>query len=138
MLLGTLNRWMILLRNSTAFFEVALTKGMYSIHLENLSTSTNTNLKLSGAGLNGRSYLGPSSRMTMMMVSSRFREPVCESSWQRIDNPHIVGPTSRRRPQQMANKILLGKPFRLAFERLRDCHRIQRVCLLVAWCHHLG
>jgi hypothetical protein len=31
--------------------EDALTKGMYSIHLENLSISMNTNLKLPGASL---------------------------------------------------------------------------------------
>jgi len=42
-----------LIENSTAFSEVAFTNDMYSIHLENLSTSTNTNLKLPGAGLNG-------------------------------------------------------------------------------------
>ena len=35
------------------FLEVALTNGMCSIHLENLSTSTNANLKLLGVGLNG-------------------------------------------------------------------------------------
>jgi hypothetical protein len=44
---------MIWLRNSTTFPEDALVKGMYSIHLENLSIITNTHLKFLGAGLKG-------------------------------------------------------------------------------------
>jgi len=35
------------------YSKVALTNGMYSIHFKNLSISTNTNLKLPRAGLNG-------------------------------------------------------------------------------------
>jgi hypothetical protein len=42
-----------LVEDLTAFSEDALTKGMYSIHLENLSISTNTNLKLPDASLKG-------------------------------------------------------------------------------------
>jgi hypothetical protein len=40
-----------LIKNSTAFSDDALVKGMYLIHLENLSINTKTHLKLPGAGL---------------------------------------------------------------------------------------
>jgi hypothetical protein len=52
-LLGIPKQWMTWSRNSIAFLEDALTKGIYSIYLENLLISTNTNLKLPGASLKG-------------------------------------------------------------------------------------
>jgi hypothetical protein len=40
MLLGRLKRWIISSSSSAAFFSVPETKGLYSIHLKNLSIMT--------------------------------------------------------------------------------------------------
>ena len=45
--------WMTWSRNAIAFSEDALTRGMYSIHLENLSISIKTHVNFLGASLKG-------------------------------------------------------------------------------------
>jgi hypothetical protein len=77
----------------TAFSEVAFAKGMYSIHMENLSIRTKTHLKLPGAGLNGPIMSSPQHANGHEAGMVWICEQVRESSWQRTDNPHNVLPT---------------------------------------------
>ena len=53
MLFERLNLWMISSKSSTAFFAVAESSGLYSIHLENLSMATYMYRKPPGVGLKG-------------------------------------------------------------------------------------
>ena len=80
-----------------------------------------------------RSYLDPNRRTAKTRVLSGSREPGRESFWQRTGNPRSVAPASQHQVLQMANRNLLGKPFRPAFERPRGCRRIQRVCPPGVW-----
>jgi hypothetical protein len=50
---GTLNRWMMLVKNATAYSDLMLVKGRTSIHLENLSMATSRCEKPLGAFCKG-------------------------------------------------------------------------------------
>jgi hypothetical protein len=50
---GTPKRWMMFLKNATAYSDLMLVKGRTSIHLENLSMATNRCEKPLGAFCNG-------------------------------------------------------------------------------------
>jgi hypothetical protein len=50
---GTPNRWMIFVKNATAWSDPMLVKGRTSIHLENLSMATSMCLKPPGAFYKG-------------------------------------------------------------------------------------
>jgi hypothetical protein len=50
---GTLNRWMMLVKNATACSDLMLVKGRTSIHLENLSMATRRCEKPPGAFCKG-------------------------------------------------------------------------------------
>jgi hypothetical protein len=54
--------------------------------LENLSISTNTNLKLPGAGLKGPSYPDPSTQRARRLVWSRSHGLARELFWRKTDN----------------------------------------------------
>jgi hypothetical protein len=69
---------------SANFFAVAVLKGLYSIHLENLLMATYTYIKPPGAGLKGQSYLDPSMRKAKMRGWSGGLVLAHVSAWQKM------------------------------------------------------
>ena len=125
MLLGMPKQWMTWSRNVTAFSEDACTRGMYSIHLENLSISTKTHVNFPGAGLKGPIISSPSMRRAKRLVSSGSHVLVRGFSWRRTDNPHSAGLASLHQLPLTANRTLLGRPYRPVFLRPCGCRRSQ-------------